>query len=104
VRHIEAEVKYQGYIERQKSEISRLDKMNKMRIPPKLDFGRIPGLSREAVEKLQKSGPSTLGDARRLLGMTPASAETLAQYLELGKRRLARKPGNVPRGTRRENG
>ena len=104
VRHIEAEVKYQGYIERQKSEISRLDKMNKMRIPPKLDFGRIPGLSREAVEKLQKSGPATLGDARRLSGMTPASAETLAQYLELRRRRLARKPGNVPRGTRRENG
>ena len=104
VRHLEAEVKYQGYIERQKREISRLDKMNKMRIPPKLDFGRIPGLSREAVERLQKSGPATLGEARRLSGMTPASAETLAKYLELRKRRLACKRGNVPRGTRRENG
>lgn len=103
VRHIEAEVKYKGYIERQKSEVSRLKKMDRMRIPAQLDFSRIPGLSREAVEKLQKSSPATLGEARKLSGMTPASAATLAQFLELRRRRATVRPGNVPRGTRREN-
>jgi tRNA uridine 5-carboxymethylaminomethyl modification enzyme len=104
VRHIEAEVKYRGYIQRQKNEISRLEKMSKMRIPPKLDFSQVPGLSREAVERLQRSTPATLGEARKLSGMTPATTETLAQYLELRKRRPALKPGSVPRGTRRGNG
>ncbi len=102
-RHIEAEVKYQGYIEKQRSEISRLEKMNNMRIPVQLDFRKIPGLSREAVEKLQKSRPTTLGDARKLSGMTPASAVTLARYLELRKRRPASAPRHVPRGTSAEN-
>jgi tRNA uridine 5-carboxymethylaminomethyl modification enzyme len=104
VRHIEAEVKYQGYIERQTSEISRLEKMDKMRIPAKLDFKNVPGLSREAVERLQKASPATLGEARKLSGMTPASTVTLAQYLELRKRRPALRPRNVPRGTGRGNG
>lgn len=104
VRHIEAEVKYQGYIERQTSEISRLGKMDKMRIPAKLDFKNVPGLSREAVERLQKASPATLGEARKLSGMTPASTVTLAQYLELRKRRPALRPRNVPRGTGRGNG
>ncbi|MDH4195883.1 MAG: tRNA uridine-5-carboxymethylaminomethyl(34) synthesis enzyme MnmG [Candidatus Aminicenantes bacterium] len=103
VRHIEAEIKYQGYIKRQKSEVSRLRKMDRMRIPAELDFNKISGLSREAFEKLQKSRPATLGEARKLSGMTPASAATLAQYLEFLRRRPTLRPGNVPRGTPRAN-
>jgi len=103
-RHIEAEIKYQGYIERQKSEVSRLKKMDRMRIPAQLEFRNIAGLSREAVEKLQMSKPATLGEARRLPGMTPASAASLARYLELQRRKRGPRPGSVPRGTPGKNG
>ncbi len=97
-RYIESEVKYEGYIRKQEREIARSGKVAQMRIPEKTDFGKVPGLTREAVEKLGAGRPATLGDASRIPGMTPAAVQNLALYLEITARKASRRAG-VPRET-----
>ena len=92
MRHIEAEIKYEGYLKKQEKEVSRLLKADRVKIPAGLDFEKVPGLTREAVEKLKKFGPKTLGEAKKLPGLTPAAVANLHLFLEAGrgKRRRAR--------------
>ncbi len=97
IRHIESEVKYEGYIRKQEREILQVGKIDGFRIPPKTDFRRVSGLTREAVEKLEANKPSTIGEAKRIPGMTPAAVANLYVYLNLVQKRS--KYGNVPRGT-----
>jgi len=96
IRHIESEVKYEGYLKRQEIEIARIAKMDRKRIPKGVDFQKIPGLTREVREKLEKSCPRTIGEAKKIPGVTPAAIVNLHVYLKI----LGRK--NVPRGTFRE--
>ena len=99
VRHLEAEIKLEGYIVSQKKDIARMLKAGRMRIPADLDFHVVPGLTREAAEKLTKAKPRTIGEAGTVMGLTPAGIYNLCVYLELSSR-LKRRPGpNVPRGT-----
>lgn len=91
MRFIESEVKYEGYIRKQEREIAKAVKSAQTMIPTDMDFSKVPGLTREAVEKLGKSRPSTLGDAGRIPGMTPAAVQNLALYLEITSRKAARK-------------
>jgi len=99
IRHLEAEIKLEGYIVSQKKDIARILKAGRMRIPADLDFHAVPGLTREAAEKLTKARPRTIGDAGTIMGLTPAGIYNLCVYLELLSR-LKRLPGpNVPRGT-----
>ncbi len=71
-------------------------------IPKDLDFRAVAGLTREAVEKLEKRRPATLGAARRLPGVTPAAVQSLGLHLEIRrKRRLPRV--SVPRETGRDD-
>lgn len=97
IRHIEAEVKYEGYLKRQAIEIAQMRKMDNFRLPENLDYSRIPGLTREAVEKLAKHSPKTIGEAKRIPGITPATIINLYVYLRLLKK--TRTLENVPRGT-----
>jgi tRNA uridine 5-carboxymethylaminomethyl modification enzyme len=97
-RYIESEVKYEGYVRKQEREIARAGKVAQMRIPERTDFGKVPGLTREAVEKLGAARPATLGDASRIPGMTPAAVQNLALYLEITGRKASRRAG-VPRET-----
>jgi len=97
IRHLEAEVKYEGYLKRQALEIAQMRKMDNLRLPQDLDYSRIPGLTREAVEKLVKYSPQTIGEAKKIPGLTPATILNLYVYLRLLKKREA--AFNVPRGT-----
>ena len=83
VRHIESEVKYEGYLKKQDKEIARIRKLDRESIPPGLRFGDIPGLTREAVEKLEKLGPQTLGEAKQIPGLTPAALMNIHIHLKL---------------------
>lgn len=98
MRYIESETKYEGYIRKQEREIAKAVRTDSLRIPEGFDFGRVPGLSREAAEKLEKKRPASLGEARRIPGMTPAAVQNIGLYLEIARRkRASEKP--VPRET-----
>jgi tRNA uridine 5-carboxymethylaminomethyl modification enzyme len=78
---IETAVKYAGYLRRQESEIERARKDERRRIPSDFPFERVPGLSREAVQRLSQIRPDTLGQALRVPGVTPAAVAVLAAYV-----------------------
>lgn len=86
IRHIESEVKYEGYLKKQEKEIARIRKMDKEKIPEEVNFREIPGLTREAREKLEKFCPQTIGEAKKIPGMTPAAIVNLHIYLNIQKR------------------
>jgi tRNA uridine 5-carboxymethylaminomethyl modification enzyme len=98
MRYIESETKYEGYIKKQEREIAKAVRTESMKIPDGFDFGRVPGLSREAVEKLEKGRPASLGEARRIPGMTPAAVQNIGLYLEIARKKRASGPP-VPRET-----
>lgn len=74
---IELQLKYAGYIERQNNEIAKLDTMETTAIPSGINFKALTGLSNEAKEKLAKFNPSTLGQASRISGVSPADISVL---------------------------
>ncbi|HOK46583.1 MAG TPA: tRNA uridine-5-carboxymethylaminomethyl(34) synthesis enzyme MnmG, partial [Bryobacteraceae bacterium] len=81
---IEVEAKYEGYIAQQERQIERLRRAEERRIPEEFCYSRLPGLSREIREKLERVRPSTLGQAARIPGVTPAAIAVLDVYLSLG--------------------
>lgn len=87
IRHIESEVKYEGYIKKQEKEISRIKKMDREKIPEHIDFGKIPGITREVKEKLEKFRPQTIAEAKKIPGITPAAMVNLHIYLNTLKRK-----------------
>lgn len=82
---IEVEVKYEGYITRTKRQVVDFEKLESVRIPENLDYFKVPGLSTEAKEKLARINPVSLGQARRIPGITPSAIFALTVFLE-GKR------------------
>jgi len=78
---VEVTVKYSGYIERQQEAIARAAKMERAAIPEGFDYGLIPGLSREARERLSALQPRSLGQASRIAGITPAAVSLLSIHL-----------------------
>lgn len=94
VAGLETEIKYEGYLRRQTAQVERACRDERRRIPFGFSFAGIPGLSREAVQRLEETRPETLGQAQRVPGVTPAAIAVLAAYLD----RVA--AGNVtPRGS-----
>ena len=83
------EIKYSGYIAKQNREIKSSKKNEKTKIPNKINYVDIKGLSNEAVEKLSKHKPLTLGQASRLEGITPAAINLIA--ITIKKNRLLEK-------------
>jgi tRNA uridine 5-carboxymethylaminomethyl modification enzyme len=83
---VESVVKYDGYLKKQDKEISKMIKMERLKIPETVQYKEIPGLTREAVEKLEKEKPKTIGLAKKIPGMTPAAIMNLILYLEVQKR------------------
>ncbi len=77
----ETTVKYAGYLRRQESEIERGRKDERRRIPRDFPFSRVPGLSREVVQRLTQVQPDTLGQALRIPGVTPAAVAVLGAYV-----------------------
>ena len=89
-RFIESETKYAGYIRKQEREIAKAARTDSMRIPSDMDFRGVSGLTREAVEKLEKTRPRTLGEARKIPGMTPAAVQNIGLNLEIRMKKGAR--------------
>ena len=79
---VEIEVKYQGYIDRQRGEIERLRRHEQTTIPASFDYGSVTGLSNEVVQKLSTAKPDTLGRAARIQGVTPAAVSLLLIFLK----------------------
>ena len=78
---VEVAVKYEGYISRQTQAVERFLRMEEVRIPDRLDYGAVVGLSREVSEKLSSLRPRSLGQAVRIPGITPAAISLLAVHL-----------------------
>ena len=77
----ETTVKYAGYLRRQESEIERGRKDERRRIPADFPFDRVPGLSREVIQRLTQIRPDTLGQALRIPGVTPAAVAVLGAFV-----------------------
>ena len=77
----ETAVKYAGYLRRQESEIERARRDERRRIPSDFPFDRVPGLSREVVQRLSQVRPDTLGQALRIPGVTPAAVAVLGAFV-----------------------
>jgi tRNA uridine 5-carboxymethylaminomethyl modification enzyme len=82
VHQVEVEVKYAGYIERQKAEVLRFKSLEDKMIPDDFDYATVPSLRLEARQKLSKIRPRTLGQAARISGVSPADIAILAVWLK----------------------
>jgi tRNA uridine 5-carboxymethylaminomethyl modification enzyme len=83
VSYIEACVKYEGYVDIQKREVAKMQKMQKVVIPADIDYAAIAGLSTEIKQKLARAKPGTLGEAARVPGVTPAAINAISIHLTL---------------------
>ena len=79
------EIKYSGYIAKQKREVESSKKNEMLTIPNELDYSHIKGLSNEVIERLNTHKPSTLGQASRLEGVTPAATNLIAITIKKNK-------------------
>jgi tRNA uridine 5-carboxymethylaminomethyl modification enzyme len=79
---VETEFKYEGYIRRELVAVDRQRRQEGRRIPDQFRFAGIPGLSREIVDRLSDVRPTTLGQAGRVPGVTPAALAVIAAYLD----------------------
>jgi len=79
---VELEIKYEGYIKRQVQEIEKSKKLESMRIPDDFSYDGIIGLKREALEKLNKIKPISVGQASRISGVSPGDIAVLMVHLK----------------------
>ena len=90
---LETSIKYEGYLKQQEREVEKLRKAESRRLPPDFDYAKMPGLSREIVEKLSRIRPQSIAQASRIPGITPASISILLFHLEM--RRNKTQPESV---------
>jgi tRNA uridine 5-carboxymethylaminomethyl modification enzyme len=83
---LETDIKYAGYLSRQQEQVARLSRQEETGIPDTLDYSTIRGLKIEARQKLEQVRPRTLGQAGRILGVTPADLALLAVWIKRGQR------------------
>lgn len=94
VSRVEAEIKYEGYVQREFLRAEKQRKMDGVRIPENFAFKGIPGISREVAEKLENVRPPTLGHASRISGVTPAAISLLWVLLRKCQQTAAAGPEN----------
>lgn len=75
---VEAEFRYAGYLKRGRNELARVKAQHDRAIPASFDYSAVPGLSKEVVERLSTVKPSTIGQASRVPGVTPAALAIVA--------------------------
>lgn len=80
--HVETEIKYGGYIARERNRIDQLNRLEEMSVPRELDYADIHGLSTEGGEKLGSVRPETVGQAGRIPGVSPADVAVLLVHLK----------------------
>ncbi len=79
-------MRYRGYLEREAREVERLRRLEHVPIPAGLEFGAVPGLSTEVRERLEQVRPTSLGQAARIPGLTPAAVALLAAAVDQRRR------------------
>jgi tRNA uridine 5-carboxymethylaminomethyl modification enzyme len=86
---IETDIKYEGHLARQRTQVARLARQEGRHLPEDLDYTRLPGLKKEAQLRFTEIRPVTLGQAGRIPGITPADVALLAVWLEKRAREAA---------------
>ncbi|TAL67167.1 MAG: tRNA uridine-5-carboxymethylaminomethyl(34) synthesis enzyme MnmG [Bacteroidetes bacterium] len=82
LNQLQTEIKYEGYIKRQNKEIEYFLENENKRIPDSFDYTKVNSLSKEAIEKLNKIHPGSLGQASRISGISASDVSILALYLK----------------------
>ena len=85
---VEIQIKYQGYIDRQTTQIQQFKKMEHFRIPTNFDYASVRSLKTEACEQLAKIRPISVGQASRIPGVSPADISILMVWVEQYKRQM----------------
>lgn len=89
VTQIEMEIKYEGYIQREKTRVERLKKLESKIIPANFPYQEITGLKKEAKEKLSKIKPHSIGQAMRISGVTASDISLLLLYVERKSKKVS---------------
>ena len=79
---VETEIKYKGYIDKTKSEVSKMLKLEDKQIPSDIDYNKVPNIATEARQKFDKVRPLTIGQASRISGVNPSDITMLLVYLK----------------------
>ena len=82
---VEIQVKYEGYIKMEEEQVEKFEKMEHKKLPEDIDYENIKGLRIEARQKLNKIKPTSIGQASRISGVSPADINVLLIYLQMGK-------------------
>lgn len=82
---VQTEIKYEGYIAKQMADIDKFKKMENKKLPADFDYNSIDGLKKEAAAKLNEIKPSSVGQASRISGVTPADINVLLIRLKTGE-------------------
>lgn len=83
---VETHIKYEGYIKKQMIQIEQFKKLENRALNPDLDYTKVKGLSNEALQKLSKIKPESMGQASRISGVSPSDINVLLIYLEQVRR------------------
>ena len=89
-RQVEIEVKYEGFLNRDRELVEKMQALEHKILPESIDFQKIESLSKESREKLERIKPGTLGQASRISGVSPADITSLMIYLSKGRRSVSR--------------
>jgi len=90
---VETRIKYEGYIHHEEKQVEKTKRMEEMKLPEDVDYEAVYSLSREAKEKLSRVRPTSLGQASRISGMTPAALMAIQIHL---RQRFGEKSMNIP--------
>ncbi|MGZ5264367.1 MAG: tRNA uridine-5-carboxymethylaminomethyl(34) synthesis enzyme MnmG, partial [Kaistella sp.] len=77
----EINIKYKGYIDKERENVAKLNRLETIRIPEDFDFSKIGSLSSEAKQKMNKIQPKTIAQAARISGVSPSDINVLLIYL-----------------------
>ena len=81
-KQVNINIKYEGYISRQKKQVEQFRKMENKKIPEDIDYDKVKSLRIEAVQKLKQYRPVSVGQASRISGVSPADISVLLVWLE----------------------
>lgn len=87
LKYVETEIKYEGYLKRQKILVEQMKKQEEVKLPADFDYNKVKGLRLEARQKLNKFKPLSLGQASRISGVSPADIAVLSVYLSMQRRK-----------------
>ena len=82
---VNIKIKYEGYIKRQMNQIEKFKKLEEKKLPKEIDYRLIKGLSREAIDHLERIKPENIGQALRIAGVSHADISVLLIYLKAYK-------------------